>query len=75
MSNLEICSLKVRVAKAHPIGGVLSPLLWSLVVDDLLSGLIWEYADDIYILGLGRFPGMITDLVRGVSEGWKRGLG
>jgi hypothetical protein len=45
-----------------PAGGVLSPLLWSLVVDELL----WElnsngyytvgYADDIAILINGKFP-------------------
>lgn len=55
-------------------------LLWSLVFDDLLEGRChtsiprWrgeydtyaqEYVDDIYILGMGRFPGTVCDLGQG----------
>jgi hypothetical protein len=55
-------TLRASAARGCPQGGVLSPLLWSLVVDDLL----WElnsnghytvvYADDIAILINGEFP-------------------
>jgi hypothetical protein len=55
-------TLRASAARGCLQGGVLSPLLWSLVVDDLL----WElnsngyyavgYADDIAILINGKFP-------------------
>jgi hypothetical protein len=49
------------VARGYLQGGVLSPLLWSLVVDELigLSGngyYTLGYADDIAILICGKFP-------------------
>jgi hypothetical protein len=49
------------MARGCPQGGVLSPLLWSLVVDDLLWGLnnsgyyTLRYTDDIAILINGKF--------------------
>ena len=47
----------------------MSPLLWSLVVDELLTKLpqegyyIQRYADDITILVFGKFPNTVTDLM------------
>jgi hypothetical protein len=58
-------TLQVSVAKGCPQGGVLSPLLWDLVVDDLLVTLnnqgyyILGYADDIVILILGKHANML----------------
>jgi hypothetical protein len=55
-------TLGAIAARCCPQGGVLSPLLWSLVVDDLLWGLnnngyyTVGYADDIAILVNGIFP-------------------
>jgi hypothetical protein len=55
-------TLGVAAVRGCPQGGVLSPLLWSLVVDDLLWELNYrgyytvEYADDIAILINGKFP-------------------
>jgi hypothetical protein len=49
---------------------VLSPLLWSLVVDDLSSGLnsngyyIVGYADDIAILIIGKFPHTVSEVLQ-----------
>jgi hypothetical protein len=51
-------------------GGVLSPLLWSLVIDDLLWGLINNgyytvgYADDIAILINGKFPQTVSEVLQ-----------
>jgi hypothetical protein len=51
-------------------GGVLSPLLWSLVVDDLLWGLnnngyyTVGYADDIAILINGEFPQTVSEVLQ-----------
>jgi hypothetical protein len=63
-------TLRASTAKGCPQGGVLSPLLWSLVVDALL----WElnenyyytirYADDMAILIDGKFP---EDYLRGFT--------
>jgi len=50
--------------------GVLSPLLWCLLVDDLLSRLsesgvfILGYADDICLLAVGKFPNMVSGLMQ-----------
>jgi hypothetical protein len=51
-ANLNGSSVRVAVSRGWPQGGVLSPLLWCLVVDDLIamfsgSGIyIQGYADD-----------------------------
>jgi hypothetical protein len=48
----------VEVSKGCPQGGVLSPLLWCLVVNDFLARLsaggvyAQSYADDICLLGI-----------------------
>lgn len=53
-------TIEVAVAKGCPQGGVLSPLLWDLVVDELLNELNKKgiytqgYADDIVIIIMGK---------------------
>jgi hypothetical protein len=55
-------TLEGSVARGCPQAGILSPLLWSLVVDELVEGLdengynTLGYADDIAILVSGKFP-------------------
>jgi len=77
---------EITATRGCPQGGVLSPLLWSLVVDELLTKLTQEgyyiqsYADDIAIVVFGKFPNTVTDLMnRGLREinNWckKEGLG
>jgi hypothetical protein len=57
-ATLGETSVSVAVSKGCPQGGVLSPLLWCLVVDELLArlcggGVYAEgYADDICLLGV-----------------------
>ena len=52
-----------------PQGGVLSPPLWCLVVNDLLEELqregihVYGYADDIVIVAGGRFLSTLRDLM------------
>ena len=64
--TLKEFSLKFVISRGCPQGGVLSPLLWCLVVDDLitrLSGssvLIQGYADDICLLVVGKFPKTVS---------------
>jgi hypothetical protein len=63
-------TLRASAARGCPQGGVLSPLLWSLVVDDLL----WElnsngyytvgYADDIAVLIIGKFPYTVSKVLQ-----------
>lgn len=58
--------LTIKVTKGCPKGGVLSPLLWSLVVDSLIEELnangffTQGYADDIVILLTGPFSSTIS---------------
>jgi hypothetical protein len=63
---------------------VLSPLLWCLVVDDLLARLsgggvyAQGYADDICLLGIGKFPNTVSGLIQwalGTVEEWCGELG
>jgi hypothetical protein len=61
-------TLGAAAARRCPQGGVLSPLLRSLVVDDLLWGLNSNYtvgyADNIAILINGKFPQTVSDIVQ-----------
>lgn len=61
---------RASVARGCPQGGVLSPLLWCLVLDDLLRTLeqmgiyAQGYADDLTILISGKFGGTVSDLMQ-----------
>ena len=66
---------KVNTTRGCPQGGVLSPLLWNLVVDGLLTrltnlGLTCQgYADDIVIIARGKFEHTLCELIqRGLTE-------
>jgi hypothetical protein len=62
--------VRVAIIRGCPQGGVLSPLLWCLVVDDLLARLsgggifIQGYADDICLLEVGKFPNTVSGLMQ-----------
>lgn len=62
-------SVELKATRGCPQGGVLSPLLWNLVVDDLIrmlnsSGVYAQgYADDVAILVAGKFNNTVTDLM------------
>ena len=59
--------VKVRVSKGCPQGGVLSPLLWSMVIDELLVRLkrlgfdVQAFADDLSIRIKGKFTSTISE--------------
>jgi hypothetical protein len=63
-------TLEGSVARGCPQGGVLSPLLSSLVEDELVEGLnengcnTLGYADDIAILVSGKFPYAVSELLQ-----------
>jgi hypothetical protein len=63
-------TLGAAAVKECPQGGVFSPLLWSLVVDDLLWGLnnrgyyTVGYADDFEILINGKFPQAVSEVLQ-----------
>ncbi len=65
------CSKTVTTTRGCPQGGVLSPLLWNLVVDGLIriindSGVYAQaYADDVVILVSGKFAPTVTELLSG----------
>jgi hypothetical protein len=62
--------MRVSVSWGCPQGGVLSPLLWSLVANRLLVQLNKEglytqrYADDLAMLITGKFPGIVSELMQ-----------
>jgi hypothetical protein len=67
------------VVRGHPQGGILSPLLWSLIVYKLITGLKGSgcytigYAEDIAILISRRFPSTISELLQkalGTVQQW-----
>lgn len=66
-ADLGSVSISVKAVKGCPQGGVLSPLLWSLVVDELLTNLesqgfeIIGFADDIVIIVRGKYDSVITN--------------
>ena len=76
----EIAGSKVtrKVSRGTPQGGVISPLLWLLVVDELLINLEREganvigYADDLAILVRGKFPDILSDLISNFLYSAKR---
>jgi hypothetical protein len=57
------------VSRGCPQGGVLSPFLWCLIVNNLLARLnercvyTQGYADDIF-LAVGKFPNMVSGLIQ-----------
>ena len=61
--------LMVDNCRDCPQGGVLSLILWSLIVDELLDRVHFlgikclGYADDITIVVRGKFPNTVTDLM------------
>jgi len=63
-------SRSVEVSRGYPQGGVLSPLLWCLVVDELIARLnmggvyTQGYMDDICLLAVGKFPNTVSGLIQ-----------
>ena len=58
------------VSRGCPHGGVLSPLLWCLAVNELLARLYKggvyskAYVGDICILAVGKFPNTLSGLIQ-----------
>lgn len=63
-------TITVKTTRGCPQGGVLSPLLWSLVIDELLEELnnhgidSQGYADDIVIIARGKFEETLCDIIQ-----------
>jgi hypothetical protein len=68
--TLNEISMRFAISRGCPQGGVLSPLLWGLVVNDPLIRLsgggvfIQGYADDICLLAVGKFPNTVSGLMQ-----------
>jgi hypothetical protein len=69
-TSLTGSSLTAKVVGGCPQGGVLSPLLWNLVVDRLLTVLNgpgfskFGYADDIVIIVHGKFAQTVREIMQ-----------
>lgn len=79
MSSIGEATIVTRAGGGCPQGGVLSPLLWAILVDDLLQNLssadicCLGYADDLAIVVRGRFAGIIserTQLALNIVNNW-----
>jgi hypothetical protein len=70
VATLNGFSMRFAISRGCLQGGVLSPLPWCLVVDDLLARLsgngvfIQGYTDDISLLVVGKFPDTVSELVQ-----------
>ena len=70
IATLGSFSRSVAVSREYPQGCVLSPLLWCLVVDELLERLsrggvyAQVYADDICLLTVEKFPNTVSGLIQ-----------
>jgi len=70
VATLNEISLRFTISRGCPQGGVLLPLLWCLVVNDLLTRLsgggifIQGYTDDICLLTVGKFPNTVSGLMQ-----------
>lgn len=79
LANYASSNKTGQVNKGCPQGGVLSPILWNMVIDDLLRKLNREgynaegFADDIVILLIGKFEETLCSLMRSalsIVEKW-----
>ncbi|XP_070528303.1 uncharacterized protein [Cardiocondyla obscurior] len=84
--NVEHGEISVQgtPTKKCPQGGVLSPLLWSIVVNKLLSKLeaagilTYDYADDIAIIARGKFLPILGKLIERtlkITQNWCQAKG
>ena len=70
VATLNGFSMRLAISRGCPQRGVLSLLLWCLVVDDLLARLsgngtfIQGYTDDICLLVVGKFPNTVPGLIQ-----------
>ncbi|GAB0090988.1 uncharacterized protein DMENIID0001_057790 [Sergentomyia squamirostris] len=76
--------LRMKTTRGCPQGGVLSPLMWSLVVDELLiklsdNGILCQaYADDIVIIARGKYEEALVPIVRQgllITNEWTKTVG
>ncbi len=69
-ANVQGQEARIVPARGSPQGGVLSPLIWNLIMDSLLSQFkgdsvkIIGYADDILLYVTGRIPKVMTELIQ-----------
>jgi Reverse transcriptase (RNA-dependent DNA polymerase) len=67
IARLEQDEIAIKTTKGCPQGGVLSPLLWSFVIDNLLIELeqqgyeVLGFADDLVIIVRGKVDSLISD--------------
>jgi ribonuclease HI len=70
MAQLGEEGMAIRTTRGCPQGGVLSPLLWSLVIDELLTNLedrgyeVIGFADDLVIIVRGKDDSLLSDRIQ-----------
>ena len=70
VTTLDGSYVRLTISRGCPQGGMLSPLLCCLLIDDLLARLsgsgvfIQGYTDDICLLTVGKFPNTVLRLMQ-----------
>jgi hypothetical protein len=70
VTTLNDIFMRFAISRGCPQGGVLLPLLWCLVVNDLITrlsgsgGFIQGDADGICLLAVGKFPNTVSGLMQ-----------
>ncbi len=80
LKNRQVCaevqgkSVEIRPSRGSPQGGVLSPLIWNLIVDRFLSNhtkgpvRVLGYADDILLYVIGVCPTTMGEIIQPVLD-------
>ena len=71
---------RVAASRGCPQAGVFSPVLWCLIVDDLIMRLnrvvcTQGYANDICLLAVGKFPNTVLGLMQETIASWCSKIG
>ena len=74
ISKIGSTETKVLSTKGFPQGGILSPLLWSLIADSFLKQMVQEraevigFADDFVVCIKGKFGSVVSDRMQQVNR-------
>ncbi len=84
-ANIQGVTASIKPRRGSPQGGVLSPLVWNLIMDELLSSFrigpvrVIGYADDILVYVIGKAPITLGEILQPMLDkvilwGKKNGL-
>lgn len=72
-TEVGLKTISVKITRGRPQREVTSPLMWSLIVKELLCGLTdlsvpcQEYTDDIVVYARGKFQSILCDVIQSIN--------